>query len=257
MNRDGTVNIPDVQTIIKIINDRDCDGILNDGDGSGLFDDNPCTGGNTANCDDNCPLIANPGQTDADNNGTGDACDCTPTGLLDSSGNGIDDDCNGTPDDGYVPTTTNCGLGVCAATGQNICQGGAVVNTCTPGLPTENPEFSCNDNQDNDCDGFTDGNDTNCIISIPDLAVTYIGNLPISKKRGGSFYVKDTVMNKGGAATGRFAMRYYLSLDTFKDDNDILLKGSHTLKKIKNGKSSNGKTNVTIKRKVPLPANTI
>ena len=184
----------------------------------------------SGDCNDNNPAIK-PGATDA--------CDS------------VDNDCNGTTDDGYVPTNTTCGLGDCAATGQNICQSGTVVDTCTPGLPTENPELNCNDNKDNDCDGFTDGNDTDCNVFIPDLAVTYIGNLPASKKRGSSFIVKDTVKNTGGARAGRFVMRYYLSLDTIKDGNDILLKGNRIALKLKAGKNSIGKTTLTIPKKTP------
>jgi hypothetical protein len=54
--------------------DRDGDGIPEDFDGDpGTV--NPCTGGVTASCDDNCPDIFNPTQSDADANGIGDACD--------------------------------------------------------------------------------------------------------------------------------------------------------------------------------------
>lgn len=199
----------------------------NDGDGYAV------EGGNCgpADCDDNDPLI-NPGAED-------------------SNCNGIDEDCDGTADEGYVTTTSTCGSGACEATGQNICQSGTVVDTCTPGLPAESFELSCNDNKDNDCDGFTDINDTDCNAFVPDLAVTYIGNLPAGKKRGRSFIVKDTVMNTGGARAGRFVMRYYLSIDTIKGGNDILLKGNRIALKLKAGKNSIGKTTLTIPKKTP------
>lgn len=55
--------------------DPDADGVFNDGDGSGLSGDNPCVGGNTVNCDDNCPNDFDPGQEDANSDGIGNLCD--------------------------------------------------------------------------------------------------------------------------------------------------------------------------------------
>ena len=61
----------------------DDEGILDDGDDSGVAGDAPCTGGNTASCDDNCPLTPNADQDDSDTDGVGEVCDavfnCTST----------------------------------------------------------------------------------------------------------------------------------------------------------------------------------
>jgi len=55
--------------------DTDGDGIYDDGDFSGVIGDNPCTGGATTNCDDNCVTVYNPSQADADSDGIGNACE--------------------------------------------------------------------------------------------------------------------------------------------------------------------------------------
>jgi len=134
--------------------DSDKDGVLDDGDFSGVAGDNPCTGGNNSNCDDNCPSVPNTDQADTDGDGLGDACDsaCIPTGLSDNNCDGVDDDCDGTADDDYLPTPTTCGIGACASAGQLICSSGTLVDTCDPGTPgTE----ICNGIDDN-CNGFID-----------------------------------------------------------------------------------------------------
>ncbi len=54
--------------------DDDNDGILDDGDGDGTVGSNPCIGGGTVNCDDNCQFNPNADQADYDSDGIGDVC---------------------------------------------------------------------------------------------------------------------------------------------------------------------------------------
>jgi len=85
--------LPDDTTIFlhwantNLVQDSDGDGIPDDGDASGVVGDNPCTGGVTTDCDDNCTFVHNPDQEDYDEDGEGDVCDtCT-----DKDGDGFGD----------------------------------------------------------------------------------------------------------------------------------------------------------------------
>lgn len=78
-----------------------CDGLDNDCDGvadNGFLDSDQDS---VANCRDNCPTVANPGQGDADLDSTGDVCDS------EECGDGIDNDGNGLIDDGCGACTTS------------------------------------------------------------------------------------------------------------------------------------------------------
>lgn len=120
--------------------DLDEDGVYDDGDESGLVGDAPCTGGSTANCDDNCVATANLDQADADADGRGDACDnclgLANPNQADTDGDGAGDLCDFDDDDDSIVDS------------QDNCQ---IVN---------NPDQS-----DTDGDGFGDACD-NCILVV-------------------------------------------------------------------------------------------
>lgn len=83
------------------VQDADGDGILADGNGSGVVGDVVCGGGVTTGCDDNCPKTSNANQVNslegANPDKFGDACDLcryfSTTQNIDTNGDGRGDDC--------------------------------------------------------------------------------------------------------------------------------------------------------------------
>ena len=121
----------------------------------GPFDDASCSDTIDNDCD---------GDTDANDS------DCTaPPEVcddgIDNNGNGLVD-CADPQCDGFAFTdVTTCGVGACASTGSVICQNSGEFDTCQPFTPgAEGPfdDASCGDGIDNDCDGDTDTNDSDC-----------------------------------------------------------------------------------------------
>lgn len=84
---------------------------------------------------------------------------CVPGAPLDTNDatcDGVDDNCSGAPDEDYVSAATSCGIGLCAASGLFSCQGGAEVDTCTPGTPSSIDTAASGAGIDDDCDGTAD-----------------------------------------------------------------------------------------------------
>ncbi len=148
-----------------------------------------------------------------------------PLGPDDTTCDGADDDCDGASDEDFAVVPTVCGVGGCAAVGQEECQGGTVVDTCTPGTPAEF-ETMCNDAVDNDCDGGIDCDDTECaaapecnaVIVPPSLAIQEVApilgeasfddlDLPVTV-RGAIDVVQPTPGNRAVNGTRRAARRY-------------------------------------------------
>nr|MCU0230976.1 MopE-related protein [Acidobacteriota bacterium] len=78
-----------------------------------------------------------------------------PLAPTDTTCDGVDDNCDGLVDDGYLPLTTSCGVGVCERFGATSCVLGVVQDSCAPGLPLAPADVFCN-GQDDDCSGEID-----------------------------------------------------------------------------------------------------
>lgn len=101
---------------------------------------------------------------------------CTPLAAqLDNQCDGLDNDCDDSADEGYLPITKTCGVGVCESTGRLLCLAGEIIDTCQP-----NPPFNENDlcdGFDYDCDGFVDEDHETTPTTCGVGACTAQGNL--------------------------------------------------------------------------------
>jgi len=133
-----------------------CDGTLDEDCDNAVDEGCNCTTGATILCGSDTGICQSGLQTCQDN-GTWSA-ECGGQVLPEASDDncdGLDNDCDGTSDEGYVPTASECGLGVCASTGTKSCIAGVETDSCTEGAPLSVDDATC-DNIDDNCDGTAD-----------------------------------------------------------------------------------------------------
>jgi hypothetical protein len=155
-------------------NDTTCDGL--DDNCNGQTDEGYVS--KVSNC--GVGACAATGKTSCEAGKAKDNCTSGTPAPSDLTCDGKDDNCNGLTDDGFVVTPTACGKGECAATGSSTCVGGAKVDTCKPLAAPETPEVSC-DNLDNDCDGLTDGADSD--VGVANCCAGNAGQMGVDPKR--------------------------------------------------------------------------
>ncbi|MGM0575348.1 MAG: hypothetical protein ACQEXJ_06430, partial [Myxococcota bacterium] len=100
---------------------------------------------------------------------------CTPGSASDgdSTCDGVDDDCDGSTDEDYAPVDTTCGTGACASGGVTSCEGGEVVDSCTPGQPDCSGKVCGPDGCGGSCGTCSSGltcDETGQCVCVPDCS---------------------------------------------------------------------------------------
>lgn len=89
------------------------------------------------------------------------------------------------------------------------------------------------------------------LIGKPDLVISQVGEPPASATPGGKITVSDTTRNAGGVPTRDTTTRYWLSLNTSRDGNDILLSGGRSVPALGGGEASSASRQVIVPASAP------
>jgi subtilase family serine protease len=84
------------------------------------------------------------------------------------------------------------------------------------------------------------------LIAQPDLGATVVGNPPSSVVAGQSFLATDTVHNPSPVSAAKSSTRYYLSFDTTRSLEDVLLTGVRSVPLLPSGATSAGSRTVSV-----------
>jgi len=83
-------------------------------------------------------------------------------------------------------------------------------------------------------------------VLAPDLVATAVSDPPVEAAPGARFPVTDSVKNQGGGRAKASRVRYYLSRDASRNDDDLLLGGGRGVVALVPGAISSGRASVTI-----------
>tara|TARA_Y100001970_G_scaffold293857_1_gene443903 strand:+ start:1620 stop:5849 length:4230 start_codon:yes stop_codon:yes gene_type:complete len=136
--------------------DNDCDGTVD----NNVAAECECDNGNTRPCGSNVGACQQGVETCINGQWDGE-CDGEIVPVIETC-NGLDDNCDGNTDESFnLGNPCSVGLGICQRSSNLVCSPDQSASECDiePGNPVDEV---CDDELDNDCDGFTDGDDDDC-----------------------------------------------------------------------------------------------